>query len=53
MILYLPYAIALVIYSLILLREDESLLIKFLAIVLLIVSVLGLLCILAMELDIR
>lgn len=47
------YAILGIIYSVITLKEDEGLLIKFLAVVLLIVSILGLLGTLATELDMR
>lgn len=47
------YAILLLVYSIILLRNDDSRLIKFLAVVLLIVSILGLLGTIAMTLDMR
>ena len=51
MLIYLPLVILAFIYGVVLLREDDSKLSKFLAIVLLAVSSLGLLAILAMAMN--
>lgn len=53
MLINLPLVILAFIYGIVLLREDDGKLSKFLAIVLLAVSSLGLLAILAMEMNIR
>ena len=51
MILNLIYVILAFIYGIILLKEDDRKLTKFLATVLLVISVLGLIAIIAMELS--
>lgn len=53
MLIRLPLVILAFIYGVILLKEDDGKLSKFLAIILLAVSILGLLAILAMEMNIR
>ena len=53
MLIRLPLVILAFIYGVILIKEDDGKLSKFLAIVLLAVSSLGLLAILAMEMNIR
>lgn len=53
MLIHLPLAILAFVYGVVLLREDDGKLSKFLAVVLLAVSSLGLLAILAMEMNIR
>ena len=53
MLIHLPLVILAFIYGVILLKEDDGKLSKFLAIILLAVSSLGLFAILAMEMNIR
>ena len=53
MMIHLPLVILDFIYGIVLIREDDGKLSKFLAVVLLAVSSLGLLAILAMEMNIR
>lgn len=53
MLTHLPLVILAFIYDIVLLREDDGKSSKFLAIVLLVVSILSLLAILAIEMNIR